>query len=792
MMEFDEIVVKETPGLCRCCLSEGCYKDLGSEYSWMNETEVYADMLLECFDISITQHNEGPNGPNRLICEVCITRLRDACNFKKQVLDSEKKFIDMMGRGEFRPKMLIYQTQMKAEDAVEAVADDAEVEYLEDDIDFGEEDLIKDETEPSVSDITVSTLPVKGKRGRPRKNALVKPEKRLKTKVDDKKKVVAKGLESEPTKNSANYLRRRNLQILFNNTTLIPFKWRGKYMCFFCGDDFDTYEVLKKHTKSHGLCSHKDRALKLVKASDSEIKIDVSDVTCEICSKTFSDLDKIVDHLILEHSLPYNRNVELMMSAYRLIDLQCLLCDTKFNYLRKLISHMNNFHPNNCFMCQDCDQKFNKKRDLDSHVRFHHRKEYACMKCQQTFPSNSALHTHRTNAHSSTCNICFKTFSSDSKRLVHMKRDHDDQTECGFCQRVLTTKQAFLRHAAICTENTKKDVIVIDDEEKKQSVKELRSSIACIFNMSTALPFKFFMNRFRCFYCPKDFTTSDDLKQHTLSEHPLCDISFKSMKLRNRYDGVQIKIDISNLSCKLCLEELTDLDDLIRHLTSEHKVNCDKSLESNIQCFKLIKDNFPCPICGEIFRYFGLLLNHISRAHTDNKYICMYCGKSFRTDPNLRAHVSRRHTNLGNYKCSDCDLVFPTNNALKIHLGAVHGSKIIQCSECLDKFTSQYWMQRHMITIHGTGHKCSYCGKLFIKNSFMVNHVRRCHLKEKNVECSVCFERFFDGQRLKMHMVKHIGERNFHCDVCGKKFLWKRNLRGHMSSHIRNSNAQVT
>ena len=53
-MEFDEIVVKESPGLCRCCLSEGCYKDLGTEYTWMNETEVYADMLLECFDISVS------------------------------------------------------------------------------------------------------------------------------------------------------------------------------------------------------------------------------------------------------------------------------------------------------------------------------------------------------------------------------------------------------------------------------------------------------------------------------------------------------------------------------------------------------------------------------------------------------------------------------------------------------------------------------------------------------------------------------------------------------------------
>lgn len=54
-MDFDEIVVKESPGLCRCCLSEGCYKDMGTEYTWMNENEVYADMLLECFDIGVSK-----------------------------------------------------------------------------------------------------------------------------------------------------------------------------------------------------------------------------------------------------------------------------------------------------------------------------------------------------------------------------------------------------------------------------------------------------------------------------------------------------------------------------------------------------------------------------------------------------------------------------------------------------------------------------------------------------------------------------------------------------------------
>nr|XP_032526184.1 uncharacterized protein LOC116776970 isoform X13 [Danaus plexippus plexippus] len=188
-MEFDEIVVKDTPGLCRCCLSEGCYKDLSTEYPWMDDTEIYADMLLECFDVSISQHIEGPNGPNRLICEVCITRLRDACNFKKQVLDSEKKFIDMVGRGAFKTKVLLYPEQMKSE-SQEVAADEAEIEYLDEDVDYDDIPLNELAT-PSVSeDITVATLPV-AKRGRPKKT--MKNEKK---KIDVKLKTKSKGVYS--------------------------------------------------------------------------------------------------------------------------------------------------------------------------------------------------------------------------------------------------------------------------------------------------------------------------------------------------------------------------------------------------------------------------------------------------------------------------------------------------------------------------------------------------------------------------------------------------------------------
>lgn len=567
-------------------------------------------------------------------------------------------------------------------------------------------------------------------------------------------------------------------------------------MCFYCGEDLNTYECLRNHTKSHGLCTDDDRAIRLVKASDNEVKIDVSDISCKMCSdgvSVFTNINDIINHLILNHNLPYNKDVELMITTYRLVDLQCLHCNYNSEYFRKLISHMNTVHPNNCFQCNECEHKFNKKRDLDSHMRTHHKKDFSCLNCDQDFPTNAALLSHRSNAHPSTCNICCQSFSSNSKRLKHMKRNHNtDGNQCSCCLKVLPTKQAFLRHVTQCIvkPNTKQITVIVDDDDKKKSVQEIRNNLACIFNMSTALPFKYFMNKFRCFYCSKDFNTCDELKEHSVSQHPHCDISLKSMKLRNRFDGVRIKIDTSSLSCKLCFKSLRDLDELFDHLDAEHKAKCDRSVENYLLSFKLIKDNFPCPMCGEIYRYFGSLLKHISRSHTDNRYICVYCGKSFRTDPSLRTHISKRHTNVSNYKCSYCELAFATNYALKIHLGAVHGYKVAQCTECSDKFTSHYRMQRHMLSSHGTGFKCNVCGKLFIKNSFMVNHTRRCHLKEKNVQCTVCFKRFFDTQRLKMHMVKHMGERNFHCDICGKKFLWKRNLRSHMSSHNRNANTQ--
>nr|XP_032526170.1 PR domain zinc finger protein 5-like isoform X1 [Danaus plexippus plexippus] len=790
-MEFDEIVVKDTPGLCRCCLSEGCYKDLSTEYPWMDDTEIYADMLLECFDVSISQHIEGPNGPNRLICEVCITRLRDACNFKKQVLDSEKKFIDMVGRGAFKTKVLLYPEQMKSE-SQEVAADEAEIEYLDEDVDYDDIPLNELAT-PSVSeDITVATLPV-AKRGRPKKT--MKNEKK---KIDVKLKTKSKGKNQKGCQSSS-MRRRKNLQMLFNNTTVIPFKWRGKYLCFYCSKNITDYSELRKHTKSHGPCSTDDHSLKVLKGGKNmEIKIDVSDICCEVCNEEFKILDDVLDHLCAKHKFEYDRSVEMAIEEYRLMDLSCLICKEKFAYFGYLVSHVNNHHPKNCLICDKCEQKFNKKRDLFSHIKNYHRDGgYKCDICPQNFSSLNILRKHRSNRHFTRCNICQLRLPSAVLKQKHIELEHPDDgsLQCDTCYKDFHTKQGLKMHSRKCKgdifdvaiKKEECDGLDIDQEEiKRPSVKQIRENIVIVINMSTAIPFNFYKNKFNCFYCSKDFTDSDSMREHTIIEHPICDVKEKCIR-KCRESVACVKIDISSLACKVCFETMDSLDVLLDHLITKHEANYDKSITTCLQPYKLIKDHMACPNCPtEVFRFFGTLLKHVNNKHTDNNIICVYCGQTFRRDQNLRVHIWRHHRD-GRFKCNICGADCNIPSRLYMHMAKAHGVKAAKCPKCSESFATQYLRQKHLIEAHDSGHKCTYCGKLFTRNSFMRDHIRRTHLKEKNVECSICNMKFFNNILLRRHMVKHSGEKNFHCDMCGERFYWRKSLRTHMARHSKHN-----
>ncbi|XP_063378528.1 uncharacterized protein LOC134665483 [Cydia fagiglandana] len=70
---------------CRCCLLRPPDKDLTTPYTHLGQTETYADMIKQCFDINLVVGGSGSCG----ICSMCVGRLRDASDFKLQVQHSQ-------------------------------------------------------------------------------------------------------------------------------------------------------------------------------------------------------------------------------------------------------------------------------------------------------------------------------------------------------------------------------------------------------------------------------------------------------------------------------------------------------------------------------------------------------------------------------------------------------------------------------------------------------------------------------------------------------------------------------
>ncbi|XP_063632020.1 zinc finger protein 181-like isoform X5 [Cydia splendana] len=556
-MDFDEIVVKESPGLCRCCLSEGCYKDLGSEYSWMSETEIYADMLLECFDISISQHPTGPNGSNRLICEVCITRLRDACNFKKQVLESEKKFVDMVGRGEFRPKVLLYQTQMKTERVMEleeetGADDSGEVEYLEEDADFVDEELLKNEDygEASVSeDITVSTLAVKGKRGRPKK-AAAKPEKKAKVaKTEEKpKKAVAKGTKRRRAYET--YLERlstvrKNILYLLRYGNVLPFHWNTKgFSCFYCAKSMKDCDTLREHT----LAKHTSVDLETfipqrIVTKNVPVKIDVSELACKECSEPLSSVEELIAHIISIHGELYDNSAGVCVFPFILNKdiMQCFLCVNRYDNFPSMVSHMYKEHIAHHSICQVCGLSFIDKVRLSRHINNCHL-GHKCKICEKIFDASHKLDRHKERIHGHTktheCNLCSAKFDNDYQVKVHLGKVHNVEKyriKCEHCPKICTTKGAMLLHAQS----------MHSDVRYECDLCEYKTAIKWMIKLHKR---KHFGERdYACSICDRLFGRSSNLRAH-----------------------MKVHTGIFGRVCRWCKRGFTDLEALEKHEKESH------------------------------------------------------------------------------------------------------------------------------------------------------------------------------------------------------------------------------
>ena len=284
-----------------------------------------------------------------------------------------------------------------------------------------------------------------------------------------------------------------------------------------------------------------------------------------------------------------------------------------------------------------------------------------------------------------------------------------------------------------------------------------------------------------CALCPETYPLPAELKQHVLDEHDEIDKS--SFMEGQRLNSYMVKLDITELRCLICHNDIESFDALFDHLSAVHGKIMNKDIPNHILPFRFIHNSFDCVQCPKTFEHFKLVQEHMP-VHYQN-YICETCNAPFVNKRTLQNHNNRHKK--GDFPCSQCPKIFDTNRKKLNHEKYVHDGdyKRKKCPYCQEKFTNYAKKRSHMVEEHGAepmSAKCDICLKVFSTRARLRGHTRRAHM-ECTHACAECEMKFYTKMELVKHMVKHNPLRTYQCDICQKAYARKNTLREHLKIH---------
>ncbi|XP_034838283.1 zinc finger protein 878-like isoform X20 [Maniola hyperantus] len=455
------------PTVCRCCLSEGCYKDISTEYFWMGKREVYSEMLSETFDLSISYSKSGgPNSQSRLICEPCIARLRDAADFKRQVQECEKTFMSCLD-----PVTALSDLQavleLDKEVKVEMVMKE-EKRHSDDDFDdapdFGDDDDYDDLDDqpltklaskiPKKEAVDVLDLLDNAKITAKRKSSSkIKSQSSKKSKS---KQIATSSKEKpEPKKKKDEWSdpARENAGTIIKCTTAYPFRVNDKcIVCVYCQELYEDPDMFRQHMDSeHTHFNEKVAFYNLPKLEF--IKADLTNLTCRLCVQRFETLESVADHLktIHEQAIDLNARLGVMPYVLRKDSFNCVVCakscPSLFHLNRHTITHFLSY------VCHFCGKSYIATTGLLRHVRSKHQEyKVSCRRCGKVFPNMEAKEKHRRTEKSCMpycCSKCPERFHDWKIRKRHMETEHGQSKRidrCADCNITFSKGSAYYQH----------------------------------------------------------------------------------------------------------------------------------------------------------------------------------------------------------------------------------------------------------------------------------------------------------------------------------------------------------
>ncbi|XP_045781735.1 zinc finger protein 888-like isoform X6 [Maniola jurtina] len=443
-------------GMCRCCATEGSFKDFQVPYQWMGVEEIYGNMLKDCFDITLSVSEDINNGG---ICEVCITQLRNACNFKQQVQRTEEQFQKKMQESSFKPGGIKMEISRFEDEDSNLSADDFSSQEYEVPIKV-EKVEEKPKKRAAAKASTSKAKKTKVSEGEPSVKRLTGARKKRKAAVTDEPGPA----ETEPY-DSLIYREKHppemqkqwhNLTTLLKYSNATPFKDRNDagYVCAYCFKTFPDPNLLRHHT--HYDHAKEKPTYKIGSGMSSFVAfLDIVDLKCIICDLPMENITSLSEHLVKQHDKKYYLGITDYFQPFKLTieqQISCCLCPEVFHNMKLLMQHMNVHYRN--FICTICGAGFVNSFRLNRHETTHGKKKssFPCKHCGMIFPAESKKKAHVNTEHKgiagdSVCQICKARFKNYYQKTRHMMQEHKvEGIKCDKCDKKFNLKSNLMLH----------------------------------------------------------------------------------------------------------------------------------------------------------------------------------------------------------------------------------------------------------------------------------------------------------------------------------------------------------
>ncbi|KAG7298336.1 hypothetical protein JYU34_017939 [Plutella xylostella] len=548
--------------ICRCCLSEEACKDLNTPYDCIDTKEVYSAMLKKCFDIMLSENATIKSG----ICDSCIQKLRECLGFKQQVLKSEKAFLKMLIDEEKK-----YKIDVKVKQEVIDLDNDMDNMFL----DLKEEYNDDDEDDKNLALLAIEQFNLKHNFN---KDVVVKKVAKKSKSENQKSQKPLKLVTIKPSLLTASFateMRKHfhNTENLIKYSNALPFsnKTLQGYICAYCKNTQPDLHNLRLHTSAehakHKIDYHQRHS------NDLGIKVEISDLKCNVCEEKFDVIANLKAHLAKQHNVAFHMDVKDYVLEFKLKDnerLDCALCNSTFETFKMLLQHMNGHYRN--YICDVCDLGFINQLRLKNHVRIHETGSFKCSFCEKVFTTKLKLRCHEkfvheknTRRYNTKCPQCDETFANYYQRNRHMLTEHNKNAanyNCNICERVFLMKSKLTSHIKkvhlmernhVCNEcgHTFFWKRCLEEHMIKHKGERIYQCNVCTKAYARKKTLREHMRihsndrRFKCGVCGCAFVQKCSLKSHMLSNHGLALAEFENgVRIDNGHNSIVVQQDV--------------------------------------------------------------------------------------------------------------------------------------------------------------------------------------------------------------------------------------------------------